>query len=269
MIGIINLDSVNCVKDGRIILDNLSFSISKGTFVSIVGANGSGKSVFLKILAGICTYNGYINVNGYYLDKSNIDVIRKNVSVVFDDIDGSIIDDTVYDNLVMELLHMNKDKKYIDKRVEEICSLFGIRDILYRNMNLLSNSERQKVLIASSLISKPDILLLDDCMHQMSNKDRKDIIDILNKIKKKEGLTIIMATHNTEDVMFTDRVMVLDRGKITLDGTPTSIFKRRDILDKCGVSIPFVIDLSLRLVDKGIIKHVYFDVRKLVDAVWK
>ena len=141
MIGIINLDSVNFVKDGRIILDNLSFSISKGTFVSIVGANGSGKSTLIKILAGICTYNGYININGYYLDKSNIDVIRKNVSVVFDDIDGSIIDDTVYDNLVMELLHMNKDKKWL---VQEL-KIKGYKTFENILLAILDNNEKVTV----------------------------------------------------------------------------------------------------------------------------
>lgn len=269
MSKVIILDDVIKVVDGKIILDKLSFSVEKGTFVSVVGGNGAGKSTLVKTLAGVSSYDGYININGYRLDDDNINLIRRNVSVVFSEMDDDIIEDTVYDNLVMELIHLGKSKKYIRKKIDDICSAFGIKDILYRDMRLISNSERQKVMIAASVIETPDILILDDYMHQLTIKDKELVLSYLNKLKKDKGLTIVMVTHDMEDVMYTDRVLVLDRGKLVMDGTVSKVFKRKEELIKYGVNVPFIIDFSLGLIDNGVLKHVYLDKRKLVDAVWK
>ena len=173
MTKIINLDDVTKVINGSIILDKLSFSIEKGTFVSIVGGNGSGKSTLVKILAGLYSYNGYININGYRLDDDNINLIRKNVSVILSEMDDNITMDTVYDVLIMVLVELGKSDVYIRKRVNDICNVFGIRNILYRDMRLISNSERQKVMIAASIMEVPDILILDDYMHQLNVKDKE------------------------------------------------------------------------------------------------
>ena len=269
MTKIINLDDVTKVINGSIILDKLSFSIEKGTFVLVIGSNGSGKSTLVKILAGLYSYNGYININGYRLDNDNINSIRKNVSVILSEMDDNVTMDTVYDVLIMELIHLGKSDAYIRKRVNDICNVFGIRNILYRDMRLISNSERQKVMIAASIMEVPDILILDDYMHQLNVKDKELVIDYLNKLKKKNNLTIIMVTHNMEDVMNSDRVLVLDHGKLVMDGTVLQVFKKKDELESYGVGIPFIIDLSLRLMDKKKIKHIYLDRRKLVDVLWK
>jgi energy-coupling factor transport system ATP-binding protein len=265
---IINLDSVNFIRDSKIILKDLSFDIEKGTFVSIIGSNGSGKSTLINLLYGLGDYEGYINVDGFIMDENNINNIRANVSIVSGDND-SFVFGKVIDELVIPLENMGYEREKIEKRVSYIVSLFCLSNILYKSVNEISNSKRQLVLIAQALISNSDIILLDDCMHQMDDSDKKLVFEILEKYKKERKTTILMTTHNMEDVMVSDMVIVLDKGNIVMDGSVISVFKRREELSSIGVGIPFVIDLSLRLIKKKVIKHIYVDMRKLVDDIWK
>lgn len=270
MMRVINVDSVNVVKNGHVVLNNVSLNIEMGTFVSIVGNNGSGKTSLIRVLTGLDKYNGYININGYYLDDVGINDIRKVINVVFDDLDSVILGNTVWDNLVVNLVHLGKSDSYIKKRVEEICVLFDIdRNILDKKMVLLDNSLKQRIMLASAVISKPSILLLDNCMYKFSVKDRKKIMNILNKLRKEESMTILMVTHNMEDVLMTDRVIVMDKGSIVMDGTVKGIFKDKKKVEKYGVSVPFVVELSMEFIKKNKLDNIYLDKGKLVELLWK
>lgn len=269
MVRIINLDGVSLAKNGKVVLNNLSFSVEKGSFVSIIGGNGSGKSSLINVLSGVEDYNGYININGYSLDEDNIGEIRKNVSVLLSGMDSQFIQETVMDELVFSLENLGWDKELIKKRLDEIVKIFDMRNILNVSPWELNNSQRQKLLIACALISSPDILIIDGCMHQLSVRDKAFIFDILNGYKKNKKLTVIMSLNNIEDAVNFDRVVVLDKGKIVMDGSTISVLKNKSKLYELGVGLPFVMDFSLRLMDKGIVNHVYLDIRKLVDDIWR
>ena len=270
MMRVINVDDVTVVKNSSIILNNISFNTEMGSFVSIVGNNGTGKSTLIRTLVGLEKYNGYININGYYLDKIGIYDIRKGVSVVFDDMYQELLGNTVWDNLVINLVHLGKSDDYINKRVKEICNIFDIDDgILNKKMVLLNNGLRQKILIASAVMSKPSILFLDDCLHQLDVKDKEMIISILNKLRKDNKMTIIMTTNDIEDILYSDNVMVLNNGEIIINSTIKNLYKYIDKLEQCVLKLPFIMDLSYRLMDRGLIDNVYVDKRKLVDVLWK
>lgn len=269
MIRIINFDGVSYSKEGKVILDNLNFSIEKGSFVSIIGGNGSGKSSLVGVLAGINKYSGYINVDGYFLSDDYIHEIRKKVSVVLDDVSNMMIGATVCDEISLKLNNLGMDEFEIGKRVLEFARLFKIEDILNKGIDSITNSERQKINVVVALINYPDVVVLDDCLHQLSVSDKKIVFEVLNRYKKEKKMTVIMVTHDMEDVIGSDRVIVLNCGKVVMDGSVIRVFKKRDKLFSLGIRVPFVIDLSLRLMDKGIVNHVYLDMRKLVDGIWK
>lgn len=268
MESIINFDGVSYSVNGKAILKNLSFDIKKGEFISIVGANGSGKTTLVNILSGLYDYNGYIDICGYNLNKNNMIDIRKKVSIIFDDINNINVCESVSDEISVGLNNLGVDEFSISKRVVDIAKEFKIYDILNSNFSNISNSNKVKVFLASSLITNPDILIIDDCLHQLSVRDRELVFDILNKYKKNNKLTIVMVTHNMEDTLLGDKVIVLDKGELLFYGTPRSVFKNKEKMHSCGIEIPFMIDLSLRLMDKKIIDHVYLDMRKLVDDIW-
>ena len=267
---VINVNDVTVVNENNIRIRNISFSIEMGSFVSIIGKNGSGKSSLIKLMSGILNYNGYININGYYLDDVGIKDIRRITSVVFDNMDEEILENIVRDNLVMSLVNMGKSDTYINKRLIEICSLFDFdRSILNKKMILLDNDLRQKVLIASAVISKPSILFLDDCLSLLSKKDKNNVLGILKKLCLNEKMTILMTTNDMEDVLKTDEVIVMDNGEIVIQGRVKNVFKDVNKIKKYNIDLPFVASLSMKLIDKGIIDNIYLDEKKLVGALWK
>ena len=269
MMKVINVDDLIVVREGNIILSNISFDIKMGSFVSIVGANGSGKSTLIKTLAGLIDYSGYISINGFYLED-DISKIYKSVSYVFDGVDSLILGNTVYENLLIELSHLNLSDKEVDERINNICEMFDIdKSILGKNMVLLNNDLKQKIKIAAAIISEPSILILDDCLHQLSVKDRNIVIKMLNKLKKEKNITIVMVTHNMEDTLNSDRIIVMDKGKIVMDGSVREVFLDKDKIVDYGLNLPFIVDLSLELIKNKKINHIYFNQRKLVDELWK
>ena len=269
MLNVLNISNVSVENNNNLILKNISFSIDRGSFVSIVGPNGSGKSTLIKMLSGLITYSGYVNIYGYVLDSININDIRQGMAVVMDDIDNQFMGETVFDDLIFNMENLRYSKEEIEKKVEYISELFNLKDILNNDVRYITNSQRQILSIAASLSTDPSILLLDDCLHQLSVKDKKMIFNILKKYRKDKKITIIMITHDMSDVLYSDRVIVLNNGNIVSDGSVTSVFKNRDLMNKNGLEIPFVIDLSLRMMDKGIINHIYLDMGKLVKDLWR
>ena len=168
MIRIINLDDVSYAKNGKIILDKVSFEIEKGSFVSIVGSNGSGKSTLVKIFAGLINYSGYININGSVLERNTIREIKKNVGIVLSDMDNFLIGNTVGDEFAIALDNNGFDRDVSIKKIKDMVEEFNLHNIIEEDVRNLSNSDKEMVSILSVLITNPDIIILDDCMHQLS-----------------------------------------------------------------------------------------------------
>lgn len=263
------MDEVCCVKDGHSILSDVSFQVKKGEFISIIGANGSGKSMLVKVLAGLESYEGYAMIGNYTIHGRNMNEIRKQVAVILSDVDNYMFGETVIEELVVRLENLNKSKKYIDKRLKYIVNLFQLEDILYQDLRRISNSDYVKVSVAACLMMEVDVLIMDDCLHQLSVKDRKLVLEILRQKNREEKLTILMVTHDMENVMYTDRILVLDKGKIYKDGTIRKVLRNREVLRSLGVDVPFLVDLSLNLMEEEVINHIYLDMGKLVDDIWK
>lgn len=269
MENIINLDGVSCSVFGKLILDDISFSVKKGEIISIIGSNGCGKSTLINVLSTVLGYTGYIDIDGYYLTKENLDIIREKVGVVFDDLNNLSVTGSVSDEIAVGLNNLGIEEFSISKRVVDIAKEFRIYNILNNSVSNISNSDKVKVFLASALISNPDVIFIDDCFHQLSVRDKELVFNILKKYNKINKLTIIMATHNMDDTLFGTRIIVLDKGKLLLDGTPRKVFRNKEKLDSCGIKLPFLIELSLKLMDKGIVDHIYSDMGKLVDDIWK
>ncbi len=267
--NIINVSKVNVKINDKLIIKNASFDIEENSFICFMGKNGSGKSILIKTLAGLFNYDGYINISGYVLDKDNISYIREGISVVLDDIDNEFMGETVFDDLIFNMENLRYSNEEILKRVKYISELFGISDILNKSVNYITNSQRQVLSIASSLVTNPKVLILDDCLHQLSVRDKKRVIGILKKYKKENKITIIMSSNDIEDVLNCDRAIVLNGGSVIYNGSVIGLLNDRKFMLNNGYKIPFVVDLSLRLMDNGVINHIYLDSRKLVRDLWK
>ena len=268
MDNIIQIKDLNFTYQDKVIFKNLNLNIKKNSFVSIIGPNGSGKSTLIRILSGLNSYDGYITINGHYLNKENIKIIRRTLGVVFDNPDNQFIGQTVIDDLAFNLENLSYSKEEINKEISYIAKLFKIEKILLSEPSNLNNSTKQKVAIASALIHKPKILMLDESLHQLDNKDKKIVFKALERYKKEHDLTIILITHNQEDTILSDRIIVIDKQKIILDGKVEEVYTKEKILYNLGIEIPFIIKLSINLKLYDLIDEIYLDKDKLVNKLW-
>jgi len=270
MSNIIKIEKLNFKYKEKQVFNNLDLNIEKGSFISIIGPNGSGKSTLIKILTGLLLdYNGYINIDGYNLNKFYLKEIRRKIGVVFDNPDNHFVAETVIDDLAFSLENLQYSKEDITNSINEIVKIFKLENILYAEPRNLTNSEKQKVAIAGSLIFNPKILILDESLHQLTPADKKEILDILKKYQKERNLTIIMITHNLENTLYSDRIVVLNEGKIYLDGTLEEVYSEKEKLSKLKLNLPFMIKLSYRLQDEGIIEKIYTDPKVLMEDLWQ
>jgi len=265
--SIIKVKSMSFKYDKEYLFEDFNLDIKPNTFVSIIGKNASGKSTLAKILIGLYKASGYINIDGYLLNDFYIKKIRRTFAVCFEDSNLHFIGETVKDNLAFSLENLEYTKEEIEDSINAMSKKFGLENILEETPNKLTDSEKEKIAIASSLIHNPKILLLDESIHKLNPNDKKIVFKVLKEYKKEEKLTIILITHNLEDTLLSDRIIVLDKGKIILDDTKEKIYKD-DKLEKLGFNLPFIVKLSHNLMLYDILDKVYFDEREVIDKIW-
>ena len=269
MKSIVKIDKLNFKYKDNVVFNNLDLEIEKGSFVSIIGPNGSGKSTLIKILTGLLhDYEGYINIDGYNLNKFYLKEIRRKIGVVFDNPDNHFVSETVIDDLAFPLENLQYSKEDITNSINEIAKIFKLEDILYSEPRNLTNSQKQKIAIAGSLIFNPKILILDESLHQLTPSDKNEILNILKKYQKERNLTIILITHNLENTLYSDRIVILNNGKIYLDGSLDKVYSEKEKLSKLKLELPFVVNLSYKLIKENIIDKVYTDLRVLMEELW-
>ena len=265
--SIIKVRSMSFKYDDKYIFKDFDLDLDSDSFTCIIGKNASGKSTLARILGGIYKADGYINVDGYLLNDIYIKKIRRSLSICFDNADNHFIGETVFDDLAFALLNLGYSSKEINNLVTGIAKRFKIDNILSLSSNEISDSDKEKVMIASSLIYNPKILLLDESIHKLNPSDKKLVFKIFDEYRKKNKLTIILITHNLEDTLFSDRIIVLDKGCIVLDGTPYDIYKD-DKLENMGFNLPFIVKLSHNLMLYDLLDRVYFNDEEVMKKLW-
>ena len=264
----IKITNLNFNYKSKQLFNGLNMEIEKGKITSIIGPNGSGKSTLVKILIGLYNYNGTIKINDILLLKDNIKEIRKSIGVVFTNPDNQFVAETVMDDIAFTLENMNYKKKDIRKKIEEITKYLGIYDILEYNPHDLNSNQKQLVSLASALVHDPKILILDEALTMLDPFDKEKILNILKELNSK-GLTILNISHDIEDTLISDKIYVLGKGKIVLSGTKDEVYKEEDLLHKLGFELPFMVELSNRLMFYDLIDHVIYDMEEMVDNLWK
>ncbi len=246
---------------------NFNLEIKEGSFTTIIGKNGSGKSTLAKILIGLYKAEGYIAIDGYLLNDFYMKKIRREFSVCFDNADNHFIGETVKDDLAFTLENLEYSKKEMTSSINMIAKKFKLEDILELSPDKLTNSEKEKVMLASALIHKPKILLLDESIYKLNASDKKLIFKVLKEYQKEYKLTIILITHDLEDTLLSDNILVLDKGKIVMYDTKEKIYQDEK-LEKIGFNLPFIVKLSHNLMLYDLLDKVYFDSGEVMDKLW-
>lgn len=253
----------------KLIFDKINLNIKAGEWLSLIGPNNSGKTTLIKILAGLLETNNEILIDGMPLNKDNIKEIRKRIGIIFENVDNQFVTETVRSELAFTLENLSYEEREINDRIDEIAVKFQLEDILNCDPHNLSGGEKQKVALASVLITKPKILILDGALSMLDHHERIKILDMLKKLHREEGLTIIHTTYNLEETYDSDRIVVLNEGVILVDGPTKEVLKQDKIFNRIGLEVPFMVDLSLKLKLYGLIDNLILDMDEMVNALWK
>ena len=243
------------------VLSGVSFRVDAGSFTSVIGPNGSGKSTLAKLLNGLyIPTSGTVEVDGLSTrEKKNIPQIRRKVALLFQNPDNQIVGDTVEDDTAFGPENLGLDRDEITKRVEDSLSKVGLLEKRKMSPNTLSGGEKARLGIAGVLALEPEVLVLDEATAMLDPKGRREVMEILQELWKHQGKTIILITHHPEETIYGERIIVLDKGEIKLDGSVEEVYRNSGKLKKLGLELPPYVELSLLLKEKGVIDDIAFD----------
>ncbi len=251
------------------IFDNFSLNIDSASWVTIAGANGSGKTTLVKLLAGLNKSHMSITILNKILNKKNIHKIRKDVGYVFDIPENFFACETVEDELAFSLENMAVMPSMIKKKIDEISKILKLDKLLKKNPYDLSGGQKQKVALACALMLEPRVLVLDDALTMLDINEKEEILKILEYYNKKKRVTIVSFTHNLDEAIYSDRLVILNEGKIVIDGPFPSVFNEERVMRKIGLEVPFSVELCQKLRVYGLIDELELDFERLVSKLWK
>lgn len=232
-----------------IAINKLNLRINKGEFVAVLGHNGSGKSTLAKHLnALLLPTEGEVQVDE--LDTNNPNhlwQIRQKVGMVFQNPDNQLIATTVEEDVAFGPENLGVPPEMIRQRVDEALNLVGMAEFKARAPHLLSGGQKQRVAIAGIIAMRPQYLVLDEPTAMLDPSGREEVINTIRKLNKTEGLTIVHITHFMEEAVFADRVIVMEKGKIVLQGKPREVFSQVDVLKELRLDVPPITELAFLL----------------------
>ena len=231
------------------VLKDFNLSIEQGSFVAILGHNGSGKSTVAKLTNGILfADNGTVTVNGKVAkNDDSIYDIRRDAGMVFQNPDNQIVSSIVEEDVAFGVENLGVPADECRKRVDEALKTVGMYEYRLKTPSKLSGGQKQRVAVAGIIAMKPKCIILDEPTAMLDPNGRKEVIDTVMKLNKEEGITIVLITHYMDEAVKADRVVVMDNGKIMLDGTPREVFADVDKMNSLSLEVPQSTELIYEL----------------------
>ncbi|WP_105956352.1 energy-coupling factor transporter ATPase [Apilactobacillus quenuiae] len=233
-------------------INDLSFSINKGEWVSIIGKNGSGKTTLINLLDGLIKSNkGKIIVDSLEINNKNLDEIRDKIGIVFQNPLNQFVSSTVKEDVAFGLenrqYETSKMHKIVDRSLMEV-DMFKYKD---NNPSKLSGGQQQRVALAGVIAILPKIIILDESTSMLDPKAKKMIINLINKLRIKNNLTVLSITHDMNEIQYSDRVILLKDGTMIKNVSPLRLFNELDNVENYGLEVPFAEKLRLKLQENG------------------
>ena len=252
-------------------LNDVSFHVKHGEWLSIVGHNGSGKSTTARLIGGLLVADsGQIIVDGQELTEETVWDIRDKIGMVFQNPDNQFVGATVEDDVAFGLENKGLPYKEMVSRVQEALSFVGMMDFKDREPARLSGGQKQRVAIAGIIAMRPSILILDEATSMLDPEGRQELIQYIEDIRQQYGMTVLSITHDLDEVAMSNRVLVLKQGKVESISSPRELFSRGSELVDLGLDIPFSALLAQKLQNQGLIDcEGYLTEKELVEQLWE
>lgn len=256
-------------EDSVFAVDGVNLNIRQGEFTAIIGHNGSGKSTLAKLINSILLpIEGKIYVKGMdTTDDSKLWEIRQTAGMVFQNPDNQLVATIVEEDIAFGPENQGVESAEIRKRVDDALNAVGMYEYRKRPPHMLSGGQKQRIAIAGILALNSDCIILDEPTAMLDPSGRNEVMETLRKLKEK-GKTILLITHYMDEAVQADRVVIMDKGNIKLDGTPKEVFRNIDEIKKFGLDVPQVTELAQELSKEGMnIPNDIIDVKELVDLL--
>ena len=251
------------------VIDDISFSVPKGSFVSVLGHNGSGKSTLAKLIVGLLEKNdGKIYFDDEEVTKSNIQNFQSKVSLIFQNPDNQFIGSTVEDDIAFGLENRCFPHDKMQEEIERFAESVGMLEYLKKEPIALSGGQKQRVALAGALILRPEILILDEATSMLDPKGKATVRKYLDRIHKENpDLTIISITHDVDEALLADKVFILSKGKLVKDGKPQDILRDEKALLDLKLEMPFIYRVEKKL-SEACIDSQAETMEQLVEDIW-
>lgn len=243
--------------DDLYVLKNVNMEIERGQFVAVLGHNGSGKSTLAKLLNTILTpTSGKVWIDG--IDISNEDIseddmyaVRRKIGMVFQNPDNQLVATVVEEDIAFGPENLGIEPGEIRKRVDEALETVGMTEYAKMSPHQLSGGQKQRIAIAGIIAMLPECIVFDESTAMLDPSGRKEVMETIKKLNREKGITILHITHNMEEAIDADRVIVINEGEVYLDGTPKQVFSQVEKLHKAGLDVPQVTELFYELRERG------------------
>lgn len=257
-------------EDGPWIIKNCSFTVQNNETLAIIGHNGSGKSTIAKLMNGLLFPQEWeIWINGKLLSEETVWDIRKDVGMVFQNPDNQFVGATVQDDVAFGMENRGIEREEMEKRIQMALEAVKMTEYRLTEPHRLSGGQKQRVAIAGILAIYPKVLILDEATVMLDPRGRQEIMNTIEHLRQEKNLCLITITHDLNEIVRTDRVIVLNKGEIWATGTPKEILQNGKELVEIGLDIPFVTELATELKKLGVaINNEPISNEELLEELW-
>ena len=269
VMSILNVKNLNfSYEEGVPVIRDVNFSVEEGTYTTIIGHNGSGKSTIARLIAGLLEKeSGEIVIDGMELNMKNINAIRNRVGIVFQNPDNQFIGSTVRDDIAFGLENHCVPQSEMDDIINTYAAKVGMTKYLDHEPTKLSGGQKQRVAIAGVLAMKPKILIFDEATSMLDPQGKEEIKRVIHELHDDAHMTILSITHDIDEVAGSDYVIAMNTGKVAMTGTPVEIFADEEKLKEIQLDIPFAIRLEKALNKRGVKTERALTIEGLVNSL--
>ena len=239
-------------EEGAKTIDQISFSVPKGSYTVVLGHNGSGKSTIAKLIIGLLEpKTGDITVDGIHLDEEHLYDVREKVGIVFQNPDNQFIGSTVRDDIAFGLENLCVPTEDMEDIIQTYAKKVNMTEFLDHEPTKLSGGQKQRVAIAGILAMHPSIIILDEATSMLDPRGKIEINNLVHELNQTQNMTILSITHDIEEAALSDHVILLDNGHIIDEETPEKVLTQKEELECIGLDVPFAYKISKKLHDSG------------------
>ena len=256
-------------EEDEFAVNGVTLSIEEGQFVAVLGRNGSGKSTLAKMInALLVPTEGSVTVFGLDAsDPKNTFEIRKSAGMVFQNPDNQTVASIVEDDVAFGPENIGVPREEIGKRIDFALDAVGMQAYRHATPSRLSGGQKPRIAIAGVLAVMPKIMILDESTAMLDPKGRREVMDVIKKLNKVRGMTVILITHFMDEALEADRAIVMHRGEAVMDGTPEEIFSRADELETYNLTLPRAAYISKKLAEGGMPVKGAFNAEELAEEI--